>query len=104
MEMLDNSVFGYSGFDLLVFFVVAAICGGLVQAIVGYSVGGCLISLILGFLGAWLGFWVAVQFNLPQLFVVQLNGESYPIVWPILGAALFAIVLSLLVQRLLVDA
>jgi uncharacterized membrane protein YeaQ/YmgE (transglycosylase-associated protein family) len=104
METLDFSVFGYSVFDLLVLLIIAAICGGLVQAIIGYSVGGCLLSLILGFVGAGLGFWIAVQFDLPQLFVVQLNGESYPIVWPILGAALFAIVLNLLIQRLLVDA
>ncbi len=38
-------------FDLLILLLVAGICGALGQAISGYSRGGCLVSIALGFVG-----------------------------------------------------
>ena len=35
--------------DVLILLLVAGICGSLGQAIVGYSRGGCLVSIALGF-------------------------------------------------------
>jgi uncharacterized membrane protein YeaQ/YmgE (transglycosylase-associated protein family) len=96
-------ILGYSPLHLLVLLVIAAACGALVQAVPGFSVGGCLISLVLAFVGALFGAWVATYFALPTLFELNIGGEAYPIVWPLLGAALFALILSLLVQRLIVD-
>ena len=43
----------------LVLLVVAAIAGGLGQAIAGYSLGGCLVSSLVGFIGAFIGLWLA---------------------------------------------
>jgi uncharacterized membrane protein YeaQ/YmgE (transglycosylase-associated protein family) len=97
-------ILGYSIFQWLGFLVIAAICGGAIQAVAGYSTGGCLISLVVAFVGAWFGAWVAAQFALPTLFTLELGGESYPIIWSAIGAVLFALILSLLIQRLLVDA
>ena len=37
-------------FDLLILLLVAGLCGALGQAITGYSRGGCLVSIALGFL------------------------------------------------------
>ena len=39
-------------FDLIVLLIVAGVCGALGQAISGYSRGGCLVSIALGFVGA----------------------------------------------------
>jgi uncharacterized membrane protein YeaQ/YmgE (transglycosylase-associated protein family) len=74
------------------------------QAIVGFSIGGFLLSWVLGFIGAMLGLWAGTQLNLPALLVMDLGGQTYALLWPIIGALLFAIVLSLVAQRLLVDA
>jgi uncharacterized membrane protein YeaQ/YmgE (transglycosylase-associated protein family) len=38
--------------DFLVLLVEASICGAIGQALVGYSVGGCLVSSVVGFVGA----------------------------------------------------
>ena len=42
-------------FDLLILLLVAGICGALGQAITGFSRGGCLVSIALGFVGAVVG-------------------------------------------------
>ncbi|MCB9149900.1 MAG: GlsB/YeaQ/YmgE family stress response membrane protein [Caldilineaceae bacterium] len=82
----------------LVLLLVAAICGALGQAIAGYSVGGCVISIVVGFVGAFLGMWIARQFGLPQLFVVTVDGEPFPIVWSIVGSALLAAIVGLITR------
>lgn len=81
--------------QLLVLLLIAAICGAIGQSLVGYSVGGCLASIVVGLIGAYLGLWVARQFGLPEIFAVNIGGQSFPIVWSILGSALFAAILGL---------
>ena len=41
---------------LLVLLLIAAICGGIGQSLAGYSLGGCLVSIVVGFIGAWIGY------------------------------------------------
>lgn len=82
--------------DFLVLGVVAAICGTIGQSLAGYSVGGCLTSAVIGYVGAFIGAWVARQFSLPELFAVTVGGQSIPVVWSIIGSALLVAGLSLL--------
>jgi len=86
-------------FDLLLLLLIAGICGSLGQAISGYSRGGCLVSIALGFVGALLGMWMARALHLPEMFAVQIGTTTFPIVWSIIGAALFVAIISLLTRR-----
>jgi uncharacterized membrane protein YeaQ/YmgE (transglycosylase-associated protein family) len=83
----------------VVLLIIAGICGSIGRAIVGYSHGGCLASIALGFIGALLGMWIKKLVGLPELFAVQVGGEQFPIIWSIIGAAIFVAVLSLLTRR-----
>ena len=85
--------------DLIILLLVAGLCGALGQAISGYSRGGCLVSIALGFIGAVLGMWLARALHLPELFALQIGTTTFPIVWSIIGAALFVAVISLLTRR-----
>jgi uncharacterized membrane protein YeaQ/YmgE (transglycosylase-associated protein family) len=88
--------------SLLGFFfllVVAGICGSIGRAIVGYSHGGCLGSVALGFVGALLGQWIARALQLPELIVWHIGREAFPVIWSIVGSALFVAVLSFLTRR-----
>jgi uncharacterized membrane protein YeaQ/YmgE (transglycosylase-associated protein family) len=85
--------------QFLILVVIAAICGAIGQALAGYSLGGWIVSAIVGFIGAYLGVWIANQFGLPEIFVLQVAGESFPIVWSIIGSALLAALASLLIGR-----
>ncbi len=82
--------------DLIVLLIIAGLCGALGQAITGYSRGGCLVSIALGFIGALLGLWLARKLGLPELFSIQIGTTSFPIIWSIIGSALFVAVISLL--------
>jgi uncharacterized membrane protein YeaQ/YmgE (transglycosylase-associated protein family) len=85
----------FSPLGFVIMLVIAAICGALGQAIAGYTMGGLLVSIAVGFIGALLGTWLANQFNLPELFTVTVDGQPFPIVWSIIGATLFALLISL---------
>jgi len=86
-------------FDLLLLLLIAGICGSLGQAIACYSRGGCLVSIALGFIGALLGMWIARMMGLPELIPVVIGGTRYPIVWSIIGSALFVAVITLLTRN-----
>ena len=85
--------------QFLVLLLVAGVCGALGQAIVGYSHGGCLVSIALGFVGAVVGMWLARAMGLPELFAVRIGTTNFPIVWSIIGSALFVAVIALLTRR-----
>jgi uncharacterized membrane protein YeaQ/YmgE (transglycosylase-associated protein family) len=84
--------------DLLLLLLVAGVCGALGQAISGFSRGGCLVSIALGFVGAILGMWLARQLGLPELLMLPVAGKNFPVVWSIIGSALFVAVISLLTR------
>jgi uncharacterized membrane protein YeaQ/YmgE (transglycosylase-associated protein family) len=85
--------------ELLILLVIAGICGSLAQALVGYSHGGCLVSIVLGLIGALIGTWLARLAGLPDVVTIQIGNQSFPLVWAIIGAALFVAVLNLLSRR-----
>jgi uncharacterized membrane protein YeaQ/YmgE (transglycosylase-associated protein family) len=85
--------------EFLLLLLIAGVCGSVAQALVGYSNGGCLVSIALGFVGALLGTWLARQVGLPDFLNIQIGERAFPIVWSIIGAALFAAVLALISRR-----
>ncbi|MCI0357457.1 MAG: GlsB/YeaQ/YmgE family stress response membrane protein [Planctomycetaceae bacterium] len=85
--------------EFLLLLLIAGVCGSLAQSLVGYSHGGCLVSIVLGFIGALIGTWLARVLSLPEILPVQVGGHSFPIIWSIIGAALFSALLALLSRR-----
>jgi uncharacterized membrane protein YeaQ/YmgE (transglycosylase-associated protein family) len=85
------------GFLLLL--LVAGVCGSIAQGIVGYSHGGCLVSMALGFIGALFGSWLAGLIGLPEPLMLQIGGKNFPVLWSIIGAALFVALLNLISPR-----
>ena len=84
---------------LLILIVIAAICGAVGRALGGGARGGLLVSTAIGFIGALLGPWMARQFHLTEPFVLHVSGYSFPILWSIIGGALFVALLHLLSGR-----
>jgi uncharacterized membrane protein YeaQ/YmgE (transglycosylase-associated protein family) len=85
--------------DVIVLLIIAGVCGALGQAISGFSRGGCLVSIAIGFIGALLGMWLARLLGLPELFAIQIGTTRFPIIWSIIGGALFVAVISLVTRR-----
>ncbi len=85
--------------EFLVLLIVAGVCGALGQATSGFSRGGVVVSIALGFIGALLGTWLARTLKLPEILQIQLGDTRFPIVWSIVGSALFVAVLGFLSKK-----
>lgn len=85
-----------SFFGFLILLLIASICGGIGQSIGGYRLGsgGCLMSAVVGFVGAFFGKWMAGELGFPALWTVNIDGEPFPIVWSIIGAAFLTAILG----------
>ena len=80
--------------DLLILLIVAGIAGSIGQALAGNARSGCISSIILGFIGALIGMWLARELDLPVLLTISVGGSTFPIIWSIIGSALFVAVLA----------
>ena len=85
--------------ELFVLLVIAGICGSIAQSIAGFSRGGCVLSIIIGFIGAIIGTWLARKFGLPDFFTFHIGGKSFPVVWSIIGAVIFSALLGAVSPR-----
>lgn len=85
--------------SFLILLLVAGICGAIGRAIVGAGPGGILVSIALGFIGALIGMWIARAMGLAELFAINIGGQTFPIIWSILGAALFVALLTVVTRR-----
>ena len=84
---------------LLLLIAIAAVCGAIGKAIAGSARGGLIVSIVIGFIGALLGPWVAGLLKLPEPFVVIIDRHPFPILWAIIGAALFVAIIHLFSRR-----
>lgn len=77
---------------ILVLLVIAAICGSIGASLAGGSKKGCLANIALGFIGALLGSWISEKLDMGPLFTLA----GIPVIWSVIGAALFVALLNLM--------
>jgi uncharacterized membrane protein YeaQ/YmgE (transglycosylase-associated protein family) len=85
--------------SFLILLLVAGVCGAIGQAIAGYSHGGCLVSVALGFIGALLGMWLSRAIGIGEILAIEIGGKNFPVVWSIIGSTLFVAIISFFTRR-----
>ncbi len=85
--------------EFLLLLLIAGLCGSVGQSIAGYSRGGCIVSIVLGFIGALLGSWLSVQLGLPELLNINIGGSQFPVIWSIIGSVIFVVIVGLFTRR-----
>jgi uncharacterized membrane protein YeaQ/YmgE (transglycosylase-associated protein family) len=86
--------------ELVVLLLVAGVCGAVGRGLAGgYSHTGCLGSIALGFIGALLGTWVARALHLPTVIAWRVGHDVFPVLWSIMGSAIFVAVLGLFTRQ-----
>jgi uncharacterized membrane protein YeaQ/YmgE (transglycosylase-associated protein family) len=78
--------------SFVVTLIIAGLCGALAQLLVGYTRGGCIASLLVGFIGALIGSWLAATLHMPTILPIA----GVDVVWTIIGAAIFTALLALI--------
>jgi uncharacterized membrane protein YeaQ/YmgE (transglycosylase-associated protein family) len=81
---------------LLVLLIVAGVCGAIGRSIGGGTGGGFFVSIAVGYVGALLGMVIAHYLHLPELLVVTIDQHPFPILWSIIGAAVFVALIHLI--------
>lgn len=85
--------------EFIILFFIAGICGSIAHTLTGYTHGGCIISIITGFIGALIGTWLAKKLNLPDFFIVRIGPKNFPVVWSIIGSVIFDAALGAISSR-----
>ena len=89
--------------ETLPLLLIAVVAANLGQVIYSYSLGGYLVSVIVGFIGAFFGLGVARLFGFPDLIPFIIRGETFPVMWSIIGSITLLWVLGSITRRSEVD-
>jgi uncharacterized membrane protein YeaQ/YmgE (transglycosylase-associated protein family) len=89
--------------EFVVYLIIAGLCGALARAIIGGTAGGFIVSILLGFLGAFLGTWIARVFHLPDIVSMAIGGQPFPIFWSVVGGIILVGLARLLVRPIYVN-
>lgn len=73
-------------YDFLVLLVIAGICGFFASQLMGARRMNVVMMIVVGFVGAVLGRYIAQFLHLPLLFQVYIGGHAFPLVWAIIGS------------------
>ncbi|MCP4214903.1 MAG: GlsB/YeaQ/YmgE family stress response membrane protein [bacterium] len=76
----------------LIFFIIAFFCGSIGSQLAGASKKGCIASIVLGLIGAVLGGWLQGRLGMPAFIMIK----GIPIIWSVIGSALFVALLNLI--------
>ncbi|MFC2156212.1 hypothetical protein ACFLT9_00105 [Acidobacteriota bacterium] len=77
--------------------LIASITGSIGARLAGRKNLGCFTSILLGFVGALIGTYLAQWLDLPLFPWLTVN--EFPIVWAVIGSALFVAFLGLFNKR-----
>lgn len=81
--------------SFLFFLLIASVTGAIGAKLAGRKKMGCISSIALGFIGALIGNFIAQKLDLPLFLGIRIGSYSFPIIWAVLGSAIFVAFLNL---------
>ncbi len=81
--------------SILFMLLIAAVAGAVGANLAGRRKLGCITSIILGFIGALIGTLIAQSLDLPLFIYIKFGNQHFPVIWAVIGAALFVAFLNL---------
>ncbi len=83
----------------LAILMIVGFFGAIGQVLAGHSILTFIVSLVAGFLGAWLTVWGTARLGFPALYVLDLDGYTFPIIWAAIGAILLSFLVGVMTRR-----
>jgi len=90
--------------EMLPLLLVAVIAANVRQVIYSCSLGGYLVSVIVGFIGAFFGIGIARLFGFPEMIPFIIRGETFPVMWSIIGSITSSWLLGSITRRSEIDS
>lgn len=87
-----------NSYDIVLIFLTAIVCGTLAQLTSGYSKGGWIVNLVVGFLGALAGILVSRSLNAPVIYDLAVGNTRFPIIYSVVGAVIFLAGIGLFIK------
>jgi len=84
--------------ELVIYLIVAGVCGAIARALAGATGGGFIAAVLLGLIGAFVGTRVARMLHLPALVAISIDGRPFPIFWSVVGGVLLVILAHMVVR------
>jgi uncharacterized membrane protein YeaQ/YmgE (transglycosylase-associated protein family) len=81
--------------SILFMLLIAAVTGAIGANLAGRKKLGCITSIVLGFIGALIGTLIAQTLDLPLFIYIRFGSHHFPVIWAVIGAALFVAFLNL---------
>lgn len=85
--------------EIIILLIIAGLVGSVAKTIAGFKRGGCIVSIVVGFIGAYIGQILARELDFPDLISFEVGGVKFPIIWSVVGAALFVAVVSIFAPK-----
>ena|SRR5687768_17168526 len=89
--------------EILPLLLVAVVAANVKQVIYSQSLGGYLVSVLVAFIGAFFGIGMARLFGFPEMFPFIIRGETFPVMWSVIGAIILLWMLNSITRSSEVD-
>lgn len=84
---------------VLLLLLIAGVCGFLATKLMGAKRINIVLMVVLGFIGAALGQWLAGVFHLPLFLPLQIGARTFPLVWALIGSIAIIGIVSAIQQH-----
>jgi uncharacterized membrane protein YeaQ/YmgE (transglycosylase-associated protein family) len=85
--------------NILLLLLIAGGCGLVATKLMGAKRVNVILMIVLGFIGAALGQWVAGMLDLPLILPVEIGARTFPVVWALLGSIVIIGIVSAIQQH-----
>ena len=90
---------------LLLLLLIAGVCGFVASQLMGAKRVNVIMMIVLGFVGAFVGQWIAQQFGLPLVLPIEIGSKTFPLLWAVVGSvAVVGLVTAALILRAMTTA
>jgi uncharacterized membrane protein YeaQ/YmgE (transglycosylase-associated protein family) len=90
--------------EMLPLLLVAVVAANVRQVIYSHSLGGYLVSVIVAFIGAFFATGLARLFGFPDMIPFIIHGETFPVMWSIIGSITLSWILSSIARHSEIDS
>jgi uncharacterized membrane protein YeaQ/YmgE (transglycosylase-associated protein family) len=85
--------------EFAVLLAIAGVCGYAASQLMGAKRVNVVMLVALGLVGAFVGKFIAAFFHLPLIGTIHLAGNSFPVLWAMLGAVVVVGLVSAMTQH-----